>query len=73
VGILTFALIAVTFAPVWLLVKASTFAMGFVFFALFPIASRFPDYRLIASPVKWIFWKIPTHGKHVDLLLGMTC
>jgi len=35
---------------------------GITFFALFPIGSRFPEYRLLASPVKWLLWNIPTHG-----------
>jgi hypothetical protein len=36
--------------------------MGFSFFALWPIAVNFPEYRLLVSPVKRIFWNIPTHG-----------
>jgi hypothetical protein len=62
IGILLVGLIVVTVTPSWLLVRATTLALGVVFFGLFPISSRFPDYRLIASPMKWIFWKIPTHG-----------
>ena len=48
--------------PVWLLVKLISLSMGLTFFGLFPIASRYPRYRLLASPPKWLFWDIPTHG-----------
>jgi hypothetical protein len=63
VGMMVVALLAVTFTPTWLLVRSTTFSLGVVFFGLFPIGSRFPDYRLLASPVKWIFWRIPTHAE----------
>lgn len=46
------------------------FAAGVLFFGLFPIASRIPQYRLLASPMKWLFWKVPTDGK---LRSGDTC
>ena len=49
--------------PVWLLLKMMSLFSGLTFFALFPIASIYPDYRLLVSPVKWLFWDIPNHGK----------
>ncbi|KAI4138805.1 MAG: hypothetical protein L6R39_006594 [Caloplaca ligustica] len=36
------------------------FCAGVLFFGLFPIASRYPQYRLLTSPMKWLFWKVPT-------------
>lgn len=48
--------------PLWLFVKTITFAMGFTFFALYPLAVNFPDYRLLVSPAKRLLWNIPTHG-----------
>lgn len=48
--------------PTWLLVKTITFAMGVSFFALYPIAVNFPEYRLLVSPTKRLLWNIPTHG-----------
>ncbi|KAF1345694.1 hypothetical protein BDV97DRAFT_378727 [Delphinella strobiligena] len=51
------------FAPAWLLIKSMTFCMGFTFFGLFPLASKFPDYRLLVSVPRRIFWNIPTHGE----------
>ncbi|KAF2743486.1 hypothetical protein M011DRAFT_471419 [Sporormia fimetaria CBS 119925] len=51
------------FIPLWLLVKSATFGMGFAFFGLWPIATNYPDYRLLVSPVKQIFWNIPTHAE----------
>ena len=52
----------ITLAPLWLLVKASFFGVGIAFFVLLPITHRWPQYRLLASPSTWLFWKIPTHG-----------
>lgn len=49
--------------PMWLLVKTMTFAMGLTYFALYPIAVNFPEYRLLVSPTKRLFWNIPTHGE----------
>jgi hypothetical protein len=46
----------------WLLVKTATLFMGFSFFALYPIATNFPEYRLLVSPTKQLLWNIPTHG-----------
>lgn len=53
----------ITLTPVSILVKESFFAMGFMFFGLAPIAARYPQYRLLLSPVTWIFWRIPTHAE----------
>jgi hypothetical protein len=65
-AILVLGVMATALTPLWLLVKASTFAAGFAFFALWPIAVNLPEYRLLVSPVKHIFWSIPTHGKSRD-------
>jgi hypothetical protein len=54
---------ALTLIPVWLLVKLSTLSGGFTFFVLFPISVNFPDYRLLLSPTKRLFWDIPTHAE----------
>ncbi|KAH6643005.1 hypothetical protein C7974DRAFT_114432 [Boeremia exigua] len=60
-------LIAITLVtalvPIWLFVKTITFSMGFTFFALYPIAVNFPEYRLLVSPTKRFLWNIPTHGE----------
>jgi len=34
---------------------------GALFFGAWPIASRYPRYRHLVSPVKWAFWGVPTH------------
>ncbi|KAL9130871.1 MAG: hypothetical protein Q9175_006917 [Cornicularia normoerica] len=47
----------------WLLMKAISLNAGLIFFGLFPIGSRYPDYRLLASPAKWLFWNIPNHAE----------
>ncbi|KAK6352514.1 hypothetical protein TWF730_009338 [Orbilia blumenaviensis] len=39
-----------------------TFIFGLWFFVSAPIASRYPRYRLVVSPFKWVFWGIPTHA-----------
>ncbi|KAN0068315.1 hypothetical protein V8E54_013511 [Elaphomyces granulatus] len=31
------------------------------FFLGWPVASRYPQYRFLVSPVRWVFWDIPTH------------
>ncbi|KAL8899511.1 MAG: hypothetical protein Q9207_006163 [Kuettlingeria erythrocarpa] len=46
-----------------MIVKIGEFCAGVLFFGLFPIASRYPQYRLLASPMKWLFWKIPTDAE----------
>lgn len=33
------------------------------FFICWPIASRFPKYRFLVDPFKWIYWDIPTHAE----------
>ena len=61
--LLAVCLLVITLAPTWLLVKSALFFAGVIFFGLFPISSRYPQYRLLASPTTWLFWKIPTHGE----------
>jgi len=62
-GIFVVGIIATTFVPLWLLVKLATFGAGVTFFGLFPIATNYPDLRLLASPSKRILWNIPTHAE----------
>ncbi|EPS40249.1 hypothetical protein H072_5951 [Dactylellina haptotyla CBS 200.50] len=38
-----------------------TFIFGLLFFVSAPVASRWPRYRWVVSPFKWVFWGIPTH------------
>ncbi|KAF2703530.1 hypothetical protein K504DRAFT_463583 [Pleomassaria siparia CBS 279.74] len=57
------AIMATAVAPVWLLVKCATLGAGITFFGLFSIASNFPEYRLLVSPIKRVFWNIPTHAQ----------
>ncbi|KAF2006230.1 hypothetical protein P154DRAFT_255636 [Amniculicola lignicola CBS 123094] len=66
--ILTLALIcgiilATVLVPAWLWIKSITLSVGIFFFGLFPIATNFPKYRLLASPTKRLFWNIPTHAE----------
>ena len=62
-GVFVCFIIACTVVPSWLLIKASTLSAGFTFFGLFPLAVNFPEYRLLVSPTKRIFWNIPTHAE----------
>lgn len=57
--------LATALIPMWLFVKGLTFAMGFTYFALYPIAVNFPEYRLLVSPTKRLLWNIPTHGTSI--------
>lgn len=61
--VLTSCILATVLTPTWLLLKSSTFAMGFAFFALFPLSVKFPEYRLLLSPTKRFLWNIPTHAE----------
>lgn len=56
-------IIACTLTPTWLLIKSATLSAGFSFFCLFPLGTNFPEYRLLVSPTKRIFWNIPTHAE----------
>ncbi len=60
---MTIGAIAIAVTPAWLMLRMVTLGMGAAFFGIFPIASRYPDYRLLASPIRWLFWKIPTHAE----------
>ncbi|OAG06918.1 uncharacterized protein CC84DRAFT_1088757 [Paraphaeosphaeria sporulosa] len=55
--------LATALTPMWLLVKVVTFGMGVSFFGLYPIAVKFPEYRLLVSPAKRFLWNIPTHAE----------
>ena len=44
-------------------VKLVWFIVGGGFFFCWPIATRFPQYRVLADPVRWVFWDIPTHAE----------
>ena len=39
------------------------FIAGGLFFACWPIASRYPQYRVAVSPFRWIYWDVPTQGE----------
>ncbi|RPA77364.1 hypothetical protein BJ508DRAFT_212834 [Ascobolus immersus RN42] len=55
-------LFASYFVPVETMLRLTYLGIGFIFFACFPIASRYPKYRLVVSPLRWIFWGIPDNG-----------
>lgn len=65
-----FAIIVTTFAPTHVLVKSAQIGAGVVFFGLFPLASNLPDYRLLASVPRRVFWNIPTHGESCTIRLS---
>lgn len=43
--------------------KVLWFIIGGAFFLCWPVASRYPKYRYLVSPIKWVLWDIPTDGK----------
>ncbi|KAL2430077.1 hypothetical protein ABEF95_000523 [Exophiala dermatitidis] len=43
--------------------KVVTLVAGGAFFFSYPIATRWPKYRIVLSPFRWIFWDIPTHAE----------
>lgn len=61
--ILFVAVLVTALTPQWLLVKSFTFSLGVMFFGIFPISTNFPEYRLLASAPKRLFWNIPTHAE----------
>ncbi|KAI5201902.1 hypothetical protein E4T39_05057 [Aureobasidium subglaciale] len=62
-SIFVFGIIITTFMPINILVKSSLFGAGIVFFGLFPLGTNFPEYRLLASVPRRVFWNIPTHAE----------
>ncbi|KAF3933024.1 hypothetical protein ABW20_dc0105895 [Dactylellina cionopaga] len=42
--------------------RMGTFIFGLWFFISSPVASRWPRYRWLVSPFKWVFWGVPTHA-----------
>lgn len=62
----TLLLIALT-ADMAFCMKLASLLGGISFFVSWPIASLYPKYRYLVSPVKWVFWGIPTDGKAVNL------
>ncbi len=56
--------LAVTiFADMAFCMKIVFFIAGGSFFLCFPIASRYPKYRYLVSPFKWVLWDIPTNAE----------
>ncbi|KAL8654814.1 MAG: hypothetical protein Q9210_001272 [Variospora velana] len=55
--------LSITFIPLSMFIQLAQLSAGVLFFGLFPIASRYPQYRLLASPMKWLFWKVPTDAE----------
>ncbi|KAL8697586.1 MAG: hypothetical protein Q9224_002241 [Gallowayella concinna] len=43
--------------------KIASFIIGGCFFLCWPIASRYPKYRYLVSPFKWVLWDIPTNAE----------
>ncbi|KAL8769398.1 MAG: hypothetical protein Q9209_004626 [Squamulea sp. 1 TL-2023] len=43
--------------------KIASFIIGGTFFFCWPIASRYPKYRYLVSPLKWVLWDIPTDAE----------
>lgn len=37
--------------------------VGLTFFVCFPISSRWPRYRHLVAPWKWMVWNVPTHAE----------
>ncbi|KAL3417389.1 hypothetical protein PVAG01_11389 [Phlyctema vagabunda] len=43
--------------------KIFWFIVGLTFFVCWPISSLYPKYRLLVSPIRWVFWGVPTHAE----------
>ncbi|KAI4154111.1 MAG: hypothetical protein LQ340_001888 [Diploschistes diacapsis] len=53
--------------------KIVYFIAGGSFFLCWPISSRYPRYRYLVSPVKWMMWDIPTHAEWAFQYLRQHC
>jgi hypothetical protein len=49
--------------------KLFWFLVGGGFFFTYPIGTRFPRYRMLVSPLRWIMWDVPTHAELAILRL----
>ena len=56
-------LLVTLFADMAYCVKIVWFITGGAFFFCYPVSSRYPKYRYLVSPLKWVFWDIPTHAE----------
>ncbi|CRG87488.1 Pre-mRNA-processing-splicing factor 8 [Talaromyces islandicus] len=54
-------LLVTLFASMEFCMKVFWFISINTFFLCWPIASRYPQYRYIVSPIRWVFWDIPSH------------
>ena len=59
----TACLMTSLFADMEFCMKIVWFVAGNSFFLCWPVASRYPRYRLLVSPFKWVLWSIPTHSE----------
>lgn len=60
------SIIGLLLIPSRLLAKGAGLAFGFAFFCVWPISTNYPDYRLLTSVPKRIFWNIPTNGTYFN-------
>lgn len=51
------------FADMAFCMKIFWFIVGGTFFLCWPISSLYPHYRMLVSPVKWVFWGIPNNAE----------
>ncbi|KAH8702004.1 hypothetical protein BGW36DRAFT_372015 [Talaromyces proteolyticus] len=57
----TSCLLVTLFADMEFCMKIVWFILINTFFLCWPIASRYPRYRYLVSPIRWVFWDIPSH------------
>lgn len=51
------------FADMAFCMKIFWFVSGGTFFLCWPVASLYPRYRMLVSPIKWVFWGVPTNAE----------
>jgi len=51
----------VTFIPIYWIIKCASAFGGLMFFAISPFQMLHPEYRLLVSPLTWLFWNVPTN------------
>lgn len=65
----TCCLLTTLLADMAFCMKLVWFIFGGGFFLTYPIATRYPQYRVLVSHFRWVFWDIPTHAELAILRL----
>ncbi|OZJ05289.1 hypothetical protein BZG36_01954 [Bifiguratus adelaidae] len=57
--------------PAQMIYKCIGFALGFGFFVLTPLMTRFPRHSALFNPIEWLLWDIPTDAEYAMEVMRM--